>query len=127
VFIFNIFDTVGRFVGNIEAFELKLRTTKTISYLRVIFVATFLFTDFQVVPRVIWDTDWFKLINLSLLAFTTGYIGTLCAVKVPATVELHRRAEVGAYIGTCMCLGILIGAFLQIFMTPIIALTPKQQ
>ena len=93
----------------------------------MIFIATFLLTDFAAPPTWIWGADWFKVLNLVLFAFTNGYLGTLCAVKAPGTVKKSHRAIVGAYIGTSISIGVLIGCILQVGMTPILALTPKQQ
>lgn len=127
VFLFNIFDTLGRFCGGKPKFDLSIRTVNITSAMRVLFIATFLFTDFEVAPKWLWNTDWFKILNLFLFAFTNGYIGTLCAVKAPGTVKESRRAIVGMYIGTFISIGIVLGAFLQIGMGPILALTPKQK
>lgn len=127
VFIFNVFDTVGRWFGGLKYFDLKIRDVKIGTYARVMFIVTFLLTDFEAPPQWIWNVDWFKVLNLVLFAFTNGYLGTLCAVKAPGTVKESRRAIVGAYIGTSISIGILIGSILQLGMTPILAMTPKQK
>jgi hypothetical protein len=87
VFLFNVADTIGRLGGNLESWELKLSTTKGLTYARSLFFVTFLLTDFAVAPDWIWSADWFKVTNLSLFAFSNGYLTTLCALKVPGTVE----------------------------------------
>jgi Nucleoside transporter len=92
VTIFNVFDTVGRYFGGIEAFTIQNKWVNYNSYARVVFIATFLLTDFVAPPTWLWDADWFKITNLVLFAFSNGYIGTLCAVKAPGTVEESRRA-----------------------------------
>lgn len=125
MFIFNVFDTVGRYCGGLDYFDLKIKWINYNSYARVVFIATFLLTDFVAPPAWIWDADWFKITNLVLFAFSNGFIRTLCAVKAPGTVDETRRAQVGATIATCIQLGVLIGSLLQLAMTPILALTPK--
>jgi hypothetical protein len=45
-------------------------------------------------------------------------------MKAPGTVKESRRAQVGAYIGICIGLGISIGSILQVGMGPILAQTP---
>ena len=95
------------------------------SYARLLFVATFLLIDFEAPPQWLWNVDCFKVLNLVLFAFSNGYIGTLCAVKAPGTVKESRRAIVGAYIGTAISMGILLGSILQLGMGPVLALTPK--
>ena len=118
---------MGRFAGGLKYFDLKIRNVKVGSYARLVFVATFLLTDFEAPPQWLWNVDWFKVLNLVLFAFTNGYIGTLCAVKAPGTVKESRRAIVGAYIGTSISIGILLGSILQLGMGPVLALTPKQK
>jgi equilibrative nucleoside transporter 1/2/3 len=127
VFQFNVCDTIGRYCGGMPKLDQKIRTINISSILRLLFIATFLLTDFEAPPQWIWNTDWFKIVNLFFFGFTNGYISTLCAVKAPGTVKETRRAIVGAYIGLFICLGVLIGAFLQIGMGPVLALTPKQK
>jgi len=84
VFIFNVFDTVGRYCGSMDFFDLSTRWININAFARVIFILTFLMTDFVVSPKWVWDADWFKITNLVLFAFSNGYISTLCAVKAPS-------------------------------------------
>jgi hypothetical protein len=127
VFIYNCFDTVGRWLGGNPKFDLSRHKIRFWSHARVIFIATFLLTDFVAPPAWIWNTDWFKLLNLIAFAMSNGYLATMAAVKAPGTVKESRRALVGAYIGICVGIGVLIGACLGVGMTPILKLTPKQQ
>jgi solute carrier family 29 (equilibrative nucleoside transporter), member 1/2/3 len=123
VFLFNVFDTIGRWAGRKE--RLGSRAVNFASYLRIVFIGSFLLTDFRLSPLSLWDSDWFKLSNLFLFAFSNGFISTQCAIKAPACVETDRKAQVGAYVATCNQLGVLIGSILQVGMTPILARTPK--
>lgn len=125
MFIFNVFDTIGRWAGGKKQLDLQISTVNISSYLRTLFIGTFLLTDFIAPPAWVWNTDWFKILNLVLFAFTNGYISTLCAVKAPGTVKETRRAIVGAYIGVFIGIGILLGSILAIGMGPILAMTPK--
>jgi len=38
---------------------------------------------YNVAPDWLFGGDWFKLVNMALLALTNGYVGTLLAVKGP--------------------------------------------
>ena len=125
--MFNVFDTVGRYMGGLEFFDIQIRKINICSYLRTIFILTFLLTDFMAAPLWLWDSDTFKILNIVAFAFTNGYISTLCAVKAPQTVEIQRRNQVGAYIGTCIQLGVLLGCIFQLGMGPVHALTPKKK
>ena len=87
VFIFNVGDTIGRFLGGKKWFDLSIRAVNWSSLLRTIFVATFLLVDFQAQPHFLFKDDWFKVSNFFLFSLSNGYISTLCAVKAPGTVE----------------------------------------
>lgn len=50
VFIFNIFDTVGRYTGGMRALDLTILKVNIGSLARIIFIATFLLVDFEVAP-----------------------------------------------------------------------------
>jgi hypothetical protein len=45
-FIFSLFDTIGRLASSIKAFDLEIYTINVVSAARIIFIATFLLTDF---------------------------------------------------------------------------------
>jgi hypothetical protein len=90
IFLFNVSDTSGRVLAG--KFDLAREKVVFWSYFRVLFIATFLLTDFKAAPRWLWDTDWFKILNLVAFAMSNGYLATLCAIKAPGTVKEHRRA-----------------------------------
>lgn len=101
--IFNGFDTVGRYIGGIKPFSLPIKAINTGAALRVLFVPTFLAVALKWPPSYIFDTDWFKMTNIVLVAFSNGYISTLCGTKAPETVQTEeQRASVGSYIGLCI-------------------------
>ena len=114
--VFNVMDTVGRKMGGLKTFDLEGVTIKILSIARVIFVATFLLVAFEVGPSWLFQSSWFKIFNMMAFAFTNGYISTLCAVKAPGTVVIEQRGQVGAFIGTTITIGILLGSILAIFM-----------
>jgi len=123
--IFSIFDTVGRKMGGVKFFDQSPNGVKVLSGSRVLFVATFYLIAFQVGPQWLFVSDWFIILNMCLFAFTNGYVSTLCAVKAPAQVEEDdRKGQVGAFIGTTLTFGILIGSIIAISTTPILKMTP---
>ncbi len=87
--VFNIMDTVGRKLGGMKAFDLDGRNIKILSIARVIFIMTFLLVAFEVAPTWLFQSNWFKIFNMAMFAFTNGYVSTLCAVKAPGTVPLE--------------------------------------
>lgn len=85
--IFSVFDTVGRKMGGSKFFDLGVFGVKTLSFIRILFVATFYLIAFQVGPSWMFVSDWFIILNMVLFAFTNGYVSTLCCCKGPAQVE----------------------------------------
>lgn len=80
---FNIFDSIGRFMGGVPCLLLQNKTIKVSSGLRTLFVATCLLISFDVAPAAVFSSDWFIMLNLALFSVTNGYISTLCAIKAP--------------------------------------------
>lgn len=81
--IFNVFDTIGRKAGGSPKFNWAPKTIKIISYSRIIWLATFLLVAFQVGPAWLFNSDWFKVVNIMAFSITNGFVATLCAVKAP--------------------------------------------
>jgi hypothetical protein len=119
--IFNIFDTTGRFMGGLKSCELSISAVNTGAAVRVIFLPMFLAFALQWPPCVIVDTDWFKLTNIILMAFTNGYFCALCGIKAPETVQTEKqRASVGSYIGFCVNIGVLFGSLVASSFAPLL-------
>ena len=60
-------------------------------------------------------------------SFSNGYISTLCAVKAPGQVPTEKMGQVGAFVGTTLTTGILLGSLVALAMTPILKMTPNFQ
>jgi hypothetical protein len=86
--VFSIFDTVGRKVGGLKAFDLSYTGVKILTVARLLFVVTFYLIAFQ---KLGFNSDWFIIVNMIAFAFTNGYQSTLCAVKAPGTVSPDLR------------------------------------
>ncbi len=119
--VFSIFDTVGRKVGGIKAFDLSYTGVRILTIARLLFVVTFYLIAFE---KLRFNSDWVIIVNMILFSFTNGYASTLCAVKAPGTVTPEDRGQVGGFIGTTITLGILIGSIIAVAETPIIKMTP---
>ena len=91
LFIFNIFDLVGRYIGGMPCADVSRKTVLWLSALRTLFIATFLLIAFEVSPGWLFRADWFKVFNYALFSLSNGYTGTLCAVKAPQTVEGDQK------------------------------------
>ena len=84
--LFNIFDTVGRYSAGVTCMTISRKATISLNYLRTIFILSFLLVSFEVGPAWLFNSDWFKLVNLTLFAFTNGWLSSLCVIKTPEYV-----------------------------------------
>lgn len=85
IFIFNIFDTLGRWAGDKQFAKFKDLVVIVMTYCRSIFIATFVLTALNKPPFWLFGkgADWFKMLNMILFALTNGYCSTVCAVRGP--------------------------------------------
>jgi equilibrative nucleoside transporter 1/2/3 len=124
--IFNIGDTIGRKLGGVPMFMLSIRWLVILSIARCLFIVTFFFTAYQIPPENLWNSDWFKILNMSLFAFSNGYLATVCCVKAPGTVKPDQMGQVGGLIGIIIATGIMIGSLVAIPLGKAIADSPGQ-
>ena len=83
---FNVFDTIGRSAAGWSCMNISRKATLIFNYIRTLFLVTFLLVAFEVEPTWLFCSDWFKLTNLALFAFSNGYFTSLCCIKAPAFV-----------------------------------------
>jgi len=78
IFTFNLFDTLGRWLGGQPFAVMGDRKVLFITYGRVIFIVTSFLIDQNIGPAwLVGDQgDWFKLLNMALFALTNGYCST---------------------------------------------------
>lgn len=114
VMIFNVLDTVGRYLGGYLMIGDKI--TIILTYARVIFIVTFLLIAFNVPPSWLFghDADWFKIINLALFSFSNGYLSTMLAIKAPSRAHDDSKEQVGLFVGIFITFGILLGSIIAI-------------
>lgn len=85
--LFNVCDTIGRYMAGLTCSQLPRKATVILNYLRVIFIATFMLTAFEVGPEWLFCSDWFKLTNIVLFAISNGWFSSLCAIYAPDCVS----------------------------------------
>ena len=122
--VFNIFDSIGRYLGGVPALLLTNNTIKISSLTRTVFLATCLMISFEVPPSAVFSSDWFVLLNLALFSITNGYISTLCAIKAPMSVEGEAKGQVGGFVGITISTGIVLGSLLAFLMAFVIKASP---
>lgn len=96
-----------------------------LGYLRTLFIIPCLLIAFEVGPDWLFNSDWFKLLNLSLIAFTNGWLSSVICIKTPECVSQDKRGDVGVLINPAIVGGIFLGSIVAVPMGFIIKLTPK--
>ena len=78
IFCFNLFDTVGRWLAGQPYGSLSDRSLLILTYGRYIYIMNAYLIDYDVGPDWLVGKggDWFKLLNMTLFAFTNGFCGT---------------------------------------------------
>jgi len=100
--VYNLFDTVGRWMAGMPFFDMQIRNINISAAIRTVFVLTFVAVALEWKPAMLFGSDWFKVANIVLLAITNGHVVSLCACKAPETAtDENERSKVGAYIGFC--------------------------
>mmetsp|Transcript_34011 Transcript_34011/g.41939 ORF Transcript_34011/g.41939 Transcript_34011/m.41939 type:complete len:135 (+) Transcript_34011:898-1302(+) len=85
--LFNVFDTIGRSAASWKCMELSRKTTLVLNYLRTAFLPLIFAIAFEWGPAWLFNSDWFKLVNLALFAFTNGWLSSLCVIMTPDYVK----------------------------------------
>ena len=83
--------------------------------LRSVFVFTSIMIAFNQAPDWLFCSDWFRLINMALFAFTNGHASTLCMCFGPERVDDEDKELAGFVMGFSLCGGIFFGALLATF------------
>lgn len=127
ILTFNVTDTIGRWLGGQAFGSIPARPMFIITYLRIVFVASTFIIDYGVGPE--WLTgingDWFKLLNMTLFAFSNGYCSTQCAIKSPSRAPDDKKEIVGTFVGVFITAGIVTGSMAAIGVGSLAAHNPK--
>eukprot|EP00349_Pseudokeronopsis_sp_Brazil_P011167 CAMPEP_0202978220 /NCGR_PEP_ID=MMETSP1396-20130829/84718_1 /ASSEMBLY_ACC=CAM_ASM_000872 /TAXON_ID= /ORGANISM="Pseudokeronopsis sp., Strain Brazil" /LENGTH=175 /DNA_ID=CAMNT_0049717123 /DNA_START=1134 /DNA_END=1661 /DNA_ORIENTATION=+ len=113
---FSIFDALGRYLAGKPMFLINDRLTLVLTYSRAIFIVTFLLTVNQVGPDWLFTSDWFKMVNMMLFAFSNGFCSTLCAIKAPNKTPEELKESAGIFVSIFLSGGILAGSIIAIFV-----------
>jgi len=85
---FNVFDTIGRYLGGTHDFSgdphTKYPFIHAVGFGRMIFVV---FGILIMVQVSIFPEDWIIITNQALFALTNGYMQTVCFIIAPMLVE----------------------------------------
>ncbi len=117
VIIFNIGDTLSRYVSNQSWGNAGPKLTLFLTYSGFIFIVSSFIIALKYGPS--WLTtgtggDIFKITNISIFSFWNGYCAAQCAVKAPSRAPSYLKETVGNFVGTFVPLGLMIGSLISI-------------
>lgn len=116
--IYNVFDTLGRYLVS------KIKPTKSLAYIsivsRVVFLVTIPLNYFFCLKNYnLYFISIFLIINVALLALTNGIGTTICFGIAPTLVNNELKGQAGASVSFFTILGIFLGSVLA-FLTKVI-------
>ena len=124
--IFNVMDTLGRYLAGFKCLSISRDKTLCLSYSRTLQLGLFFLSAFEVGPFWLFPSDAFKLVNFAFFALSNGYLSSLCSIGAPeAVLSRVERGRIGAFIGVAKLFGILIGSTLAVPLKEVIQMTPS--
>ena len=114
ILIFNFFDTFGRYTPMI--FILKGISLWIFTLSRFIFWVTFILIasdDPSISPAWLFNSTWFKFINMALYAYTNGLSSTSSMILGPANALEVCKDKAGYIMVTGIISGIFSGQLLS--------------
>ena len=112
--IFNLFDTIGRFTGG--SFQvLSPGTVFSLTVLRLIFIPTSVLVQLSSNPTWIFNSDWFRILNMALFAFSNGYNSTLLMIYGPQFADENSKERAGILMSFHLVGGIFFGSLIASF------------
>ena len=112
IFVFNVFDTVGKYFSSYRKFYSK-KSTIILVFARFLFYVFFLVMASRIDIAIICD-DWFAIVNMALFSLLNGYTTSCAMVLAPEMVDNEEKETVGFLMTHPLYLGIMIGTFLAL-------------
>lgn len=116
VLLFNLFDTFGRLVPawviSFNPGSIWKRLVIVLSIFRFIFIPTSIMIQLNLGPSYIFQSDWFKMLNMMIFSFTSGFTTTLLMVFGPSSVSHEDKEKAGFIMGAHLIGGIFLGSLI---------------
>lgn len=113
IFVFNVFDTIGKYFSSWRRFYSK-KSTIYLVLIRFVFFAFFLLMAGRDDIAIISD-DWFAIVNIALFSLFNGYTTSCSMVLAPEECENEEKETAGFLMTHPLYLGIMVGTFLALF------------
>ena len=111
---FNVFDTIGRFAGGFKQIFTPW-SVLFLTILRLVFIPSFVLIQLKTDPSWLFQSDWFKFVNMALFALTNGYNSTLCMIYGPSMAEDKNKERAGLIMNFHLVGGIFMGSLIASF------------
>lgn len=112
IFIFNVFDTVGKYFSSFRSTYSKKSTIFWVFFRFVFYVFYLLMAMRNDIP-VICD-NWFAILNMALFSLLNGYTTSCAMVLAPEECENEEKETTGFLMTHPLYLGIMVGTFLAL-------------
>ncbi|CAI2366910.1 unnamed protein product [Moneuplotes crassus] len=117
--LYNFFDTIGRFAGGfVKIFSPTTIISLTIT--RLIFIPLSVLVQIGSTPSWIFESDWFRILNMAIFALTNGYNSTLCMVYGPSCTDKNSKERAGIIMSLHLVGGIFGGSLISSFLMTLI-------
>ena len=124
IFCFNLCDTIARkLVAYIKPTKTKLYVF-TIS--RLVLIPSFVLVSYAENYKLLPDNllSLLALVNVALLALTSGVVNNLAFALAPEQVEDEWKGQAGSSVSLCLIIGIFLGSFAGIFVDKLTTFAP---
>lgn len=112
IFVFAIFDTIGKYLSAMRKFYSK-KSTIILVFLRFIFFVFYLLMATRDDIPVICD-NWFAIFNMALFSLLNGYTTSCAMVLAPEECDNEEKETTGFLMTHPLYFGIMCGSFLAL-------------
>jgi len=114
--LYAVIDTAGRFMANVQIkFFEKHILWLTLS--RIVHIPLSIFIQLALSPSWLFQSDWFRILNMSVFGFTQGYATALVMMLGTQNVKPSEKQRAGIIMNFHLmggiCLGTLFAAFVM--------------
>ena len=114
VTIYGVIDTIGRWLANVWI-PFNRRTVIWMTLSRLIHIPLSIFIQLNLSPSWLFQSDWFRILNVSIFGFTQGYNTALIMMFGPENVKRTEKERAGILMNFHLmggiCLATLGAAF----------------
>lgn len=114
IFLFNLFDVIGRFTA--ASFNIKLEAVWVLVCFRAVFFFTFYEVAYLDKGDFLYQTfksSGFVVVNMALYAFSNGYLTNVLMTQAAGNGDGGLKEKIGYCMSAGLMFGIISGQFLS--------------